>query len=365
MGAKKDTTPARNTEEFIEKYKNKRFTPANTGKAYLLSFLFDAYQANSLKIATTWWNLELLKSKIKTEEDMRSFDSYYYLTEWLRSLYENAVAMRNALRSVVSDFSNIMLSIIAGENIRREVKDIKSDTLPLWLSTITIEGYTPQRPGSIQLQSLRENIGQGIRYIKAYHTFLDVIAEFTGIPECVFLKVRISQINDSLSALNEALECLRDDVAKYREPEIKRNYIINNKLETLRESIGISPETSASDPETTPSDPHTSEKEQEPDKIPTIKLTVHKSEWAFPDNSLTRWTPDYLKETMKYFMPIREEPPVPEERIQYLKNAIRRDFGKEIINWYNLYSMYSIKYRIPRPAVTPPTGFNLKKQEGE
>ena len=360
MGARKDTTPARDTEEFIEKYRSKRFTPANAGKAYLLTFLFDAYQANSLKIATTWWNLELLKSKIKTEEDMRSFDSYYYLTEWLRNLYENAVAMRNALRSVVSDFSNIMLSIIAGENIRREVKDIKSDTLPLWLSTITIEGYTPQRPGSTQLQSLRENIGQGIRYIKAYHTFLDVIAEYTGIPECVFLKVRISQIEDSLSALNEALECLRDDVAKYREPEIQRAAIAD-KMEALRESIGIRPEDSASDPQATPSDPHTGEQ----DKIPTIKLTVQKTEWAFPDNSLTRWTPEYLRATMKYFEPIEEEPPVPEERIQYLRNAIRRDFGKEIINWYNLYSIYSIKYRIPRPAVTPPTGFRINTQEGK
>lgn len=345
MRQKQDKTPARNTEEFIEKYGRKRFTPANAGKAYLLSLLFDAYQNNSRRVNTTLWNLEALKEKIQTEEDMRSFDSYYYLTEWLRSLYETSVAMRNALRSAISDYTNITTSILAAENVRREIQGDQSAALTLWLNTLTLEAYTPQADGGTLIQSLRENIGQGIRYIKACDVFLDVIAEYTGIPECVFLKVRITPINEGLRALNEALEALRDNVKAHREPEI-RETAIQNKLETLRETIGI-PSASA---------PLTGKDTQPPGEVPAISEEINDTEWHTPRLSLTRWTPEYLSATMRNFQPIREEPPVPEERIQFLRDSIRRDFKTDIINWYVLYTRYSLKYRIPYPAVTPPPG---------
>ena len=333
--------PARNTAEFVAKYAQKRFSPSTAGKTYLLTFLLDAYSLSEKGIRTTLWNMEAIKEKIKTEEDMRSFDAYYNLTEWLRSLYENSRMMRRSLWSMLSDYLHITTSILSAENIRRRIIDKPiTDTLQtlpaeeinkeinrnpdtlltLWLNTLTLEAYTPQKDGGILLQSLRENIGQGLRYIIAYHTFLDVITDFTGIPECSYLKVGMKPITDTLSSLNEALEALREEVAEHREQEIKD---------------------SASRPE---ADKGFSE------------LTLSPNLHNLLPASITLWTPEYLSETMRNFQPIGEEPPVPEERIRFLRDSIRRDFGREYINWYVVFSIYSTSYRAPAPAVTPPTG---------
>lgn len=334
-------TPAKNTEEFILKYCKKRFTPANAGKAYLLSFLLDAYSMSERGVQTTLWDVGYLRSKVQAEEDVRSFDAYYHLTEWLRNLYENSRTMRNALQSVLSDFYHTTTSIIAAENIRKcvvpvpitdklqaldgddfnkEIRNNPDTLLTLWLNTISLEAYTPQKDGGLLMRALRENIREGLRYIIAYHTFLDVIAEFTGIPECAYLKVKSAPLEESLSNLNKALELLRDNVKEYREPEITAS--------------------AASRPE----DFHFTGVDLEP-KLDSLLPA-----------SLTFWTPKYLQATMKYFEPVGEEPPVPAEKVQFLRDSIRRDFKREYINWYVLYTRYSISYRIPEPATTPPTG---------
>lgn len=339
---KKDKkTPAKNTEEFITKYAQKRFSPSTAGKAYLLSFLLDAYSMSERGVQTTLWNMDLLKSKVHSEEDIQSFDAYYYLTEWLRILFEESRTMRNALRSVLSDYLHITTSVLAAENVRQcvistpitdrlqagppesinETINNSPDTnLTLWLNTLTLEAYTPQREGGVLLQSLRENIGEGLRYMKAYHTFLDVVADFTGIPECTYLKISMSPIRDTLSYLNEALETLRNNVAAHREPEIKAAIKARPKSFTIEE------------------------------------LTLSPSLGCRLPASLTFWTQKYFEATMKNFRPIEEEPPVPEERIYFLRESIRRDFKKQYINWYVLWARYSGSYRIPVPAVTPPTG---------
>ena len=353
---KKDKkAPARDTDEFIEKYYRKRFTPANSGKAYLLSFIFDVYKGNSRQVSTTLWNLEALKEKIKTEEDMRSFDAYYHLTEWLRNLYENSRTMRNALRSVISDYTHIATSILAAENIRRriiatpitdklqalpaeefreEINRNPDTLLTLWLNTITIEAYTPQTDGGNLIQTLRDNIGEGLRYMVAYHTFLDVIADFTGIPECTFLKVKDAPIRRALNTLNEALQVLREDIAAHREQEIIAS--------------------AASRPE-------------DFGGITEVKLSPN-LENLLPA-SLTFWTPEYLRATMEYFRPVEDEPPIPEKNVQYLRDYIRREFKTGIINWYVLYTWYSISYRIPpKPAEDSPKGrkgSRIRTGEGE
>jgi hypothetical protein len=341
--------PARNTQEFIIKYAQKRFSPSTAGKAYLLSFLLDAYSMREKGVQTTLWDIEHLKSRITAEEDIRSFDAYYHLTEWLRNLYENSRTMRNALQGVLSDFYHTTTSIIAAENIRKcvctpnmdklqaaEGADIREEInsnpdtlLTLWLNTISLEEYTPQEDGGHLVNTLRENIGEGLRYIVAYHTFLDVIADYTGIPECAYLKIKEEPLRKSLSSLNEALELLRDNVKKYREPEIRA--------------------ASASRPEGT--------------SVSKIYLSPN-LENLLPA-SLTFWTPEYLEETMRSFKPVEEPQPVPEERVHFLRESIRRDFKREYINWYVLYSRYSISYRIPAQAATPPTGRNKVKSQAE
>ena len=341
MTQKQDkATPAKNTEEFIIKYAKKRWTPATAGKAYLLSFLLDAYSMRERGVQTTLWNIELLKSKITTEEDIRSFDAYYHLTEWLRNLYENSRTMRNALQGVLSDFYHTTTSIIAAENIRKcvivpeltdnlqtlsgdefreEINKNPDALLTLWLNTISLEAYTPQSDGGYLLHALRENIGEGLRYLVAYHTFLDVIAEYTGIPECTYLKIKAEPLKESLSSLNKALELLRNNVKMYREPEIME-----------------------------------AASRKEPSSIKGVTLEP-KLDNLLPA-SLTFWTPEYLRATMEYFEPVEEVKPVPEDKVHYLRESIRRDFKREYINWYVLYSRYSLSYRMPVPAATIPTG---------
>ena len=340
-------TPAKNIYEFMAKYPA-RFTPANAGKAYLLNFLLDVYSMTEKGVQGTLWNMEALKSKIQTEEDVRSFDAYYYLTEWLRVLYENSRTMRNALQGELSAFYNTATTILAAENIRQciipnpqadKLQELDGEelrealnanpgsVLTLWLHTIDLEAYTPQSDGAYLLYALRTNIGEGLRYLVAYHTFIDVIADFTGIPECAYLKIQEEPLRKSLDNLNNALELLRNNIKQYREPEIKA--------------------ACASRPETSPT-----------------------NEWRAEDflpASLTKWTPEYLDATMEYFRPVGDEPPVPEERVLSLRNTIKRDFKREYINWYVLYTRYSISYRIPpekRSAPTP-TGRKGAKASAE
>lgn len=338
--------PARNTQEFIDKYYKRRFSASTAGKAYLLNFLFDVYQGNSEKISGSLWNLELIKEKIRTEEDMRTFDAYYHLTEWLRNLYENSRTMRNALRSVIADYYHITTSILAAENVRRcvintpiisklstlkaeefkeELRQNPDATLTLWLNTLTLEAYTPQAGGASLINSLRKNIKEGLRYMVAYHSFLDQIAEYTGIPECAFLKVKSEYIKEDLNSLNEALKLLREDVEKYREPEIEEYMKVR------------------------PKDYRIDEVREAPELI------------NFPPASLTLWTPEYLRATMKYFQPVEDEPPIPDIQEDFLRDYIRREFKTGIINWYVLYTWYSIKYRMD----TPPKGPETDTEEGE
>jgi len=309
--------PVKDAREFWEKYGRKRYTAKTAGKAHLLNLLFHAYQASGEPIDKPYFDVYTLRSGIQTEEDMSRYDAYFYLTEWLRTLYENAVAVKNDLILRLSEFDEIASSLLSAENVRINIQGEQTTEFILWLNTLTLEAYQPQEPGGLLLQSLRENIGQGIRYLKAYQAFLDEIAAFTGIPECTVLKMNATPIVRRLAALNVAFKDIRKNVAEHREPEVREA------------------EASAPPPE-----------ERGGIKFPQTLPYLR--------NTLTSWTPAYLEATMRSFQPIGAEAPVPEERIKYLRETLRRDFGKSFINWYALYHEYSMQYRKPRPTPAPP-----------
>lgn len=315
--ADRKKTPAKSAQEFSEKYGGKRYTAKDAGKAHLLNLLYHAYQTSGKPLERPLFDVYTLRSRIQTEEDMRRYDSYYYLTEWLRSLYENAMAIDKDLTLRLSEYDEMASSLLSAENIRSRIQGEQSTELIIWLNTLTLEAYQPQEPGGLLMQSLRDNIGQGIRYIKAYHAFLDEVAEATGIPECSALKVSAPPIVRRLGALNVTLKYIRDSVAEHREPEVR--------------------EAEASAPP-----PEERDGIKFPQTLPYLSLTT------------TSWTPDYLSATMRSFEPIGAEPPVPEERIKFLRDSLRRDFKKTFIDWYGLYYDYSIDYRKPRPAARPP-----------
>lgn len=317
QGADRKKIPAKDTAEFWEKYGGKRYTARDAGKVCLLNLLFHSYRQDMGDIEKPYFDVYALQSRIQTDEDMRRFDAFYYLTEWLRTLYENAMTVKNGLILRLSGFDEIASSLLSAENIRNRIQGEQSTELIIWLNTLTLEAYQPQEPGGQLLQSFRDNIGQDIRYLKAYHAFLDEVAEATGIPEVSVLKAQTPAIVRRLSALNVTFKAIRDNVAEHREPEVREA------------------EASAPPPEERGGIKFSQ-------TLPYLNLTT------------TSWTPDYLSATMSYFEPIGAEAPVPEERIQYLRDILRRDFKKAFINWYKLFDEFSGEYREPRPSAKPP-----------
>lgn len=293
---------ANTVEEFKAKYGGKRYTSHTAGKAPVIELLYHMIQVNEQGghgiTKQLYQDMNAIKAKVDNVEDMNLYNAYLHLLEWNKTAYDATVMSRNALKSAISDFSNITKTIIAAENLRREVKESPSESFTLWLSTITIEAYTPQRSGFSAVQTLRRNIEQGIRYVHAYNSFVEIIAKAIEIPEYNLLQVSTASSKALLLALNEALTCLREDVAMYRGAEI-------------------------SAPEDTTAEDVLSD--------------------------LTRWTPDYLKATMASFSPVEiEPPPIPEEFTQVARSRIRRDFHTSFISWGNLFTSFASPYwRLP------------------
>ena len=282
---------ANTPEEFREKYQKKRFTSGNAGKAQVLNLLYTIYQINAgVKRDTVqdlYPDLRPIRDKVKTYGDMNAYNSYYYLLEWQRPAFDSAVVMRNALKSVLADYADRAKTMIAGENIRREIGESASASLKLWLSTITIEAYTPQSNG-YAISVLRQNIDKGLREMNAYNSFVELLARITEIPEYTALKVSMRPVYSLIEELNEALECLREDIATHRAEEIKPDATAGEVLKDL-----------------------------------------------------TLWTPEYLRETMRLFEPVEKEvPPVSDEAEAEAKARIRRDF-KSQISWDSIYTAYS------------------------
>ena len=275
-------------EAFREKYSGKRFSSHTAPKAVLYSFLYECYQQNEDGITRTLYpDIWSIQHKVNTYEDMDSWNGYLGLVEWQRGAFSTAVFMRNALNSNLSDLRNIITSIISGENIRDELGAGIPDSLRLWVESLTLEAYTPQQSGGYVLETLRKNIEAGLRYVKAYNTFVELIAEELKTPEYIIMKVSETGTRRSLEAVNEALSALRDHIAEHRTGEAE----------------GTAP------------------------------------------SYFTAWTPEYFRETIKAFEPVGEGlPPIPEEKITDARLGIRQGIKKGQYSWVSLFAGYSSKY---------------------
>lgn len=282
---------AASAAEFKKKYGKKRFTAKSAPKAVMYSFLYECYQQNEGKIRESLYpDIRQIQSLVRTVDDMNRWNNYIGLMEWYQNSFNTAVFMRNALQTTLSDLDNITKSLIAGENLRREITGNQPQTVWLWLSSLTIEAYTPQAHGSV-ITGLRRNAEEALRYVNAYNSFVRLIAEVVGIPECTIFEVRMSKIWELMDSLNEALIMLREDVAEHRAKEL---------------------ETEAEESET---------------------------------RDLTLWSPEYLEATMEAFQPIgKDQEAVPEEKEERAKARIIRDFGKASLSWYSIFREYSTEY---------------------
>ncbi len=280
---------AQTVAEFREKYGRKRFSTKTAPKSLLYSFLYDLIEINEGAARDDLYpDMESIKRQVKTYEDMNVWNAYIALIEWQRSAFNTAVFMRNSLSSCLSDYKNVVTSIIAGEHIRREVKGEQTEAFTLFLHTLTLEAYTPQSDGHYVIATLRNNIEAALLYMSAYNTFMDVLADFTKTPEYTFLKVDMWSALDALASLNEALALLREDAEEYRKPEI-----------IAAQNAG--------------------------------------------DNSA--WPIAYLEETMKGFAPIGEDlPPMPEAKKKEAMDRLKRTFGSIHLSMHSIFTRYASEY---------------------
>ena len=275
--------------EFKKKYGKKRFTSKSAPKAVMYSFLYECYQQNEGAITESLYpDIRQIQNLVTTVESMNRWNNYIGLMEWYQNSFNTAVFMRNALQTTLSDLDNIVRSLIAGENLRREIVGDQPQIVDLWLSSLTIEAYTPQTHGSV-ITGLRRNAEEALRYVKAYNSFIELIAEVVEIPECTVFRMKMSKVWELIDSLNEALDALREDVAQHREPEI-------------REGGGT-------------------------------------------NRGLTMWTPEYLAATMEAFQPIgKDQEPVPQENKERAEERIIRGFKLAGMSWYSIFREYSSDY---------------------
>ena len=156
----------------------------------------------------------------------------------------------------------------------------------IWLQTITIDHYTPQSDSGDVPETLRRNIDNALRYLLCYNTCILMIADRIETPELDLYRVDMRTTEARLEALNEALSALREDIILYRGAEV------------------LAPDATAEE--------------------------VLSEPW--------KYTPDYLRETLKGFDPVASDPePIPEENISAAENILRYTILIEHKNaWYAL-----------------------------
>lgn len=237
------TGRAETAQELKEKYGRKRFTSSNAWRIVLYNYVYAAYQIEegakageikqlysaSLKKGHTR-SAQNIIAKIDCAEDMNRYNAFVHLQEWTENAFKTAVFMRNALKSVISDYYNISASIIAAEELSHTLgSKAKEADVVLWLSSLSIYRYSPQAHGN-NIYALRRNITLALRYLKAYNTFIEMIASAVKVPEYTVFKVDTQSTNEGLSALNDILSTL---VSTLREYNKKENEYLNETLKAF------------------------------------------------------------------------------------------------------------------------------------
>jgi len=212
---------AETAQEFKDKYGRKRFNGSNAGRALIYSYIYWGYLKNEgmsneeIVENPLYKNLSHIRDKVQTVQDARQYYVYVNLQEWLANAFEHAVIMRNATRGAVSHFYTIVADTIAGENLRETIgESASSDKVALWLSALSVDCIRPTKNAFSTAQSLRINIDKGLRYLNVFNTLISMIAEETEIPELEIFKVQTAEMIDGIERLNEALEVLREEIAR-------------------------------------------------------------------------------------------------------------------------------------------------------
>lgn len=235
---------AETAQELKEKYGNKRFSSSTAWKIVLYNYIYAAYQieegAKTGEIKQLYSGnltrrrtrtIQDIIARIDRNEDLLRYNAFVHLQEWTQNAFVTAVFVRNGLALTISNYHNIAASIISAEELS-EVLGSKAEEseASLWLSNLTIDRYGDQAEKD-EILALRRNITLALRHIKAYNTFIEIIASAVKIPEFTVFKVDTKLTNESLIKLNDALSAL---VSLIQERKGTENEYINNTLTAFR-----------------------------------------------------------------------------------------------------------------------------------
>lgn len=206
---------AETAQEMKEKYgKVRRHTPKTVARMVLLNYTYWAYCMNEKKTPDY-----IDESAYRIPLQANSLGYYYFylgIRNWLDTAMESAVLIRNSLFSMVGEYHNICVTVIAAESLKKELGDRANEkSIYPWLKLLSDSTYvprdrdTPTRIEHIMLDQkdyLRKTINNYLRYLNVYNSLISIIAEMIDIPELTIFQVGVDSIEKNLENVNKVME---------------------------------------------------------------------------------------------------------------------------------------------------------------
>lgn len=227
---------AKTAAEVKAKYGRRKFTGATAGKAILYDYIYKSYQRDegSTNPNPLYLSMTSFTRKIQTYDEVLEYNLYVNLCAWLMTAFDAAVNARNGLKSELTFMREIATNALAAEHIRRDLLNT-SDTFPnadTWLRTMSIDAYTPQSEKREMILNRRKNIDSALKYLKCFNTLIAIIGKKINTPEIETYQLSMRGAELRIEALNESLICLRNDIAMCRtsetDPDITAGEVLAN-----------------------------------------------------------------------------------------------------------------------------------------
>lgn len=321
---------AETAQELKEKYQKKRLTATSAAQYYLYNYLYWAYLHNENKPISASDRVlkddsrvyELLgRNYTPGDKASRLYEIYCNLCEWLNSAFDSAVLMRNSLNTYLSMGSNEIFSLLAGEMLRRELKNTPNKEVSFFIGTITLEYDNLRYSG---LSQLKEKIQETLCYLKAYNTLIDIIAREIKIPELTIFQVDTFTVVEEKEYLNRILNRLSSVIEEREVAPKKTSYIsFDDALATLNNVLGKG-------------------------KLPDEKTEAAPSAHSFTQQELNR--------IIKVLKPIEDAAPIPTANIVQAENIVKAILSANSNNTWSMAFNAIKKHYVIWPIIAKKAG---------
>ena len=213
-GAKVAETP----QEFIAKYKSKKFRADTAGLCVILEYLYRCYRLQETAPENLPEHLypperyEAIVTKGATSEKERDrwlINGMQNLMEWIPTVNDAALTAREAAIMAISNAVSSLntFAFMLNRTIcyfdRTDPETVSGQVNKADLMHDLLEYEFDFRK---QYENAREYIENNLCYIHAYNTFFGIVSDELAIPEARFFLIDKEPIEESLNHLNEALQ---------------------------------------------------------------------------------------------------------------------------------------------------------------